>query len=163
MAASIYFVVADAKAQTSTIEFFFDDATALAVLSAGVGAVGALINPLVTGGLRAAGFRVEVDIAGTWGPIAQLAADVQEKAEFAVRTANGFLSRLNLPTFDEAFFVTSSAQVDQTDPDVVAFMDFLEDGITAGGGALEPTDYREDDLADVERATENWGKRRAAR
>lgn len=163
MAVSIYFVIQDAKNETSTTEFFFDDATAWAVIQAGVGAIGALINPLVTGGLRAAGIRVEVDISGVWGTVAQLTSDVQEKAEFAMRTANGFLSRLNLPTFDEAFFVPNSAQVDLTDPDVVAFIDFLEDGITAGGGSLEPTDYREDDIADVVRATENWGRRRPAR
>lgn len=163
MAASIYFVVTDSDGDASTLEFFFPAATPLAVLAAGVPTIAALINPMLNGGLRRAGFRVEVDISGVWGPVAALISDVQEKAEFAMRTANGFLSRLNLPTFDEDFFVPGTANVDQSDAAVVAFIDFLEDGITVGGGALAPSDYREDDLVDVERAVENWGKRRASR
>lgn len=163
MAVSIYFTIVDADGDPSTVEFFFNDATAFAVLNAGVGAIAALVNPLVNGGLRTAGIRFEVDVSGTWGPVAALVSDVQEKAEFVMRTAGGFLSRLNLPTFDEAFFVPGTDQVDVSDTDVAAFLDFLEDGITAGGGTLAPTDYREDDIADVERAVENWGKRRNAR
>jgi len=163
MAVSIYFTIVDSDGDPSTVEFFFNDATAFAVLNAGVSAIGALINPMVTGGLRTAGIRFEVDISGTWGPVAQLVADVQEKAEFAMRTVGGFLSRLNLPTFDEAFFVPGTGTVDVSDDDVAAFIDFLEDGITVGGGSLAPTDYREDGIATVEKATENWGKRRNTR
>lgn len=160
MAASIYFVVEDSDGDKSTVEFFFAEATPLAVLSAGVSAVAALVNPLVLGGLSAAGFRVEVDVSGTWGVVGSVLADIQEKAEFAMRTANGFLSRLNLPTFDESLFVTGQDEVDLADPDVAAFVAFLETGITAGGGTLAPTDYREDQIAFVQTATENWGKRR---
>lgn len=163
MAASIYFTISDSDGDVSTVEFFFDDATAFAVLQAGVSAVAALINPMLTGGLRTAGIRFEVDISGAWGPVAQLVSDVQEKAEFAMRTVGGFLSRLNLPTFDEAFFVPGTGTVDTSDPDVQAFVDFLETGITAGGGSLAPTDYREDGILTVERAVENWGRRRNTR
>lgn len=163
MAASIYFVVADSDGDTSTIEVFFDAATPIAVLAAGVPALAALFNPVLNGGLRRAGFRIEVDVSGTWGPVAALISDVQEKAEFAMRTAGSFLSRLNLPTFDENFFIPGTGNVDLADAAIVAIVDFLEDGITAGGGSLEPTDYREDDFVTVERAVENWGKRRNAR
>lgn len=163
MAASIYFVVTDSDGDPSTLEFFFPAATPVAVLVAGVPALAALINPLVNGGLRKAGFRVEVDVSGVWGPVAALISDVQEKAEFFIRTAIGIPSRLNLPTFDENFFVPGTKNVDLADAAVVAFIDFLEDGITAGGGSLEPTDYREADFETVEKATENWGKRRNTR
>lgn len=163
MAASFYFTIVDSDGDASTLEFFFPAATAFAVLSAGITAVSALINPLVTGGLRNAGIRIEVDLTATFGSIAQLNSDVQEKAEFAMRTVGNILSRLNLPTFDEAFFNPGTAQVDLSDPDVAAFVDFLETGITAGGGTLAPSDYREDPISAVEKATENWGKRRRTR
>lgn len=163
MAVSFYYTIVDSDGDPSTVEIFFNDSTAFAVLNAGITAVAGLINPMVTGGLRTAGIRFEVDLSGSWGPVAQLIADVQEKAEFSMRTVGGFLSRLNLPTFDESFFVPGTAQVDLSDDDVAAFVDFLEDGITVGGGLLAPTDYREDGIILVEKATENWGKRRNAR
>lgn len=162
MAVALYFNIQDSDGDKSTVEIWFPEATALAVLVAGVPAVAALINPLVNGGLLSAGFKVEVDVSGTWGPIAALISDVQEKAEFAMRTVNGFLTRLNLPTFDEDFFTVGTGQVDTTDAAVIAFIDFLEDGITVGGGLLAPSSPRgsTEDVVDVERAVENWGKRR---
>jgi hypothetical protein len=162
MAAAIYFTIQDSDGDKSILEFWFPTATTAAVLTAGVTAIAALVNPLVNGGLVNAGFKVEVDVSVTWGPIAALISDVQEKAEFSVRTINGFLSRINLPTFDENFFTVGTGQVDLADPDVAAFIDFLEDGITAGGGSLEPSSSRgaTEDFATVERAVENWGRRR---
>lgn len=159
MAIFFFFTIVDAKNQSSTVEIPFPDSTPLVGLSAGVQAIAALINPLVTGGLRSAGVKIEVDVP-TFGPVAQLLSDVQEKAEFGMRTLNGFLKILNLPTFDETFFVTNSDQVNRTDPAVIAWVDFLEDGITAGGTLFQPSDQRSEDLVLVESAVENWGRRR---
>jgi hypothetical protein len=159
MAVSLFFTITDAKGDPSTVDFPFPDATPVAVLAAAVPAVAALLQPLITGGLKTAGFKVEVDVP-LFGPVATLASDVQEKAEFAVRTVNGFLKRLNLPTFDEAFFVPNTKEVDRTDPDIQAFVDFLEDGITVSATLIQPTDDRGEDLVTVERARENWGRRR---
>jgi hypothetical protein len=162
MAVAIYFTVQDSDGDKSTFEFWFPETTPFGALAAGVPAIAALVNPLVNGGLVTAGFKVEIDISVSWGPIAALISDVQEKAEFSMRTVNGFLTRLNLPTFDENFFVVGTGDVDVADPDVAAFIDFLEDGITVGGELLEPSSPRgsTEDVATVERAVENWGKRR---
>lgn len=163
MAVFLFYTVTDQKqpkAGTSTIRIPFPDATPLAVLSAGVSAVAALINPLVTGGLKSAGFAVEVDVSGTWGPTATLNSDIQEKMEWGMRAANGFLKRLNLPTIDEDMFVAGSEIGDITDTAMQAFRDFLEDGITVGGGLLAPSDVHGSDIVTVETYRENWGKRR---
>lgn len=159
MAIFFFFDIKDAKGKSSTVRIPFPDATPAAVFSTGVQAVGALINPLVTGGLASAGVAVEVAI-GTWGPTAQLNSDVQEKMEFASRAANGFLKRLNLPTIDEAMFVPGTDTGDVTNADLAAFRDFLEDGITVGGTLIAPTDIHGSDLVTVETIKENWGKRR---
>lgn len=159
MAVSLFFNIVDAKNESSTVEIEFPSATPVAILAAAVPAVAVLINPLVQGGLKSAGFKVEVDVP-TWGIGALLVSDVQEKAEFAFRGINGFLKRLNLPTFDEAFFVPQSKNVDLADPDVAAFTDFMTDGITVSATLIQPTDVRGDDLTTLEKAVENWGKRR---
>lgn len=160
MAFFVFFTIQDSDGDTSTIEIPINDATPLAALSAFTGAVATLLNPLLMGGLRKAGVRLEFDVSGVFGPVALLASDVQEKATFAMRTVGNFPTRLSLPTFDEAFFVPGQDEVDLTDPDIQAWIDFLEDGITAGGSLVQPTDYREADIVTVVSAYEDWGKRR---
>lgn len=157
----LFFTLQDGDGDKSTIEIPIPDATPLAAATALVPAAAALINPLVNGGLVSAGFTVTVDVPA-FGPVAALISDVQEKAEFVFRTAGNFVKRLNLPTFVETFFTGggSGKEVDTTDPDVAAFVDFITDGVTVAATLVQPTDYRGDDIATLEAARQNWGKRR---
>lgn len=156
---SFFFNVTDGKNQTSTIEIPFPTATPVSVFVAGVDAVGQLIHPLVTGGLKSAGVKVTIDVP-TWGTAAALDSDVQEKMEFGIRASNGFLKRLNLPTIDEDMFIPGSTEGDTSEAALLAFNDFLEDGITVGGTLIQPSDSHGSDLDQVEYRTENWGRRR---
>ncbi len=160
MAAGVYFTIADSDGDTSTFTIWFPSATPAAVLIAAVPVIAQMINPLLNGGLKSAGVTFEVNVAGVFGPVAALIADVQEKGEFVMRTVGGFISRLNLPTFDENFFVPGTGIMDESETEVAVFLDFLEDGITVSGTLIQPTDYREDDIQFVEKAVENWGRRR---
>lgn len=163
MTAFVYFNIVDDKGDTSTVEIPFPTATALTDLPLLVTAFGALIDPLVSGGLRDAGVRFSVAVPGFSGVAGSL-SDVQEKGEFVLRTAGNFLKRLNLPTFIETLILPTSKQIDVSDTDVAAFVTALEDGINlsgaGGSGVVQPCDYRGDDLATLESALENWGKRR---
>jgi hypothetical protein len=158
---SFFFNVQDGKTppQTSTIEIPFPNTTPVSVFVAGVDAIGQLIHPLVTGGLKSAGVKITIDVP-TWGPTAINTADVQEKMEFGVRASNGFLKRLNIPTIDESMFIPGSTEGDTSEAALLAFNDFLEDGITVGGTLIQPSDSHGSDLLQVEYRTENWGKRR---
>lgn len=159
IAGELFFVVSDAKGDVSRVAIPVEAGDAINWTNAAA-AVAALINPLVTGGLRQAGVSIYFDLSGTWGTVAALASDVQEKAEFALRSIDGFIKRINLPTFDEAFFTAGTGLVDLTDTAVQAWVTFLEDGITVGGVDIEPEDSRGFDLESLEYAAENWGKRR---
>lgn len=159
MAIFFFYNIADAKGDVSTVRIPFPNATPTTVLVAGVAAVGALIQNLVTGGLRSAGVAFEVDVPA-WGPTAMLDSDVQEKMEFNVRAASGFPKRINIPTIDETMFVAGTGVADATNADIQAFKDFLEDGITVSATLLAPTDIHGSDLVTVESMVENWGKRR---
>lgn len=160
MPITLFYTITDGDDQ-STIEIPVPDGTPLAAVTALVPAAAALINPLINGGLLKAGFTVTVDVP-TFGPVAALIADVQEKAEFVFRTAGGFVKRLNLPTFIETLFTGggSGKEVDTTDPDVAAFIDFMTDGITVAASLVQPTDVRGDDIETLSAARQNWGKRR---
>lgn len=161
MAVFLFYTVQDGKGQKSTTRIPFDDATDLLENATAVAtAFAGVINPLLNGGLASAGVTAEIDLSAGWGPTALLVSDVQEKAEFAWRTVGGFIKRMNLPTFIEDFFNVGASTVDLSDPDVVAFVNAMEDGLTVGGTLYQPTDDREEDLVSLEYATENWGKRR---
>lgn len=158
----LYYTIQDSDGDTSVVEIPIPTTTAVANLIGAVTAMAGLINPLTNGGLVAAGVRLEVDLSGTWGPVAALIADVQEKGEFAFRGENGFLKRLNIPAFLETLFTGagSTKQIDLGDTDVAAFVTAMEDGFVVGGATIQPVDVRGDDLETLEYAVENWGKRR---
>jgi|SRR5215207_391721 len=159
MPITIFYNLIDAKNQVSRVEIDVPTATATANVITLIPLVAELIQPLVAGGLQSAGFTVEVDVSAGFGPIASLAADVQEKAEFVFNVAGGFIKRLNIPTILESVFNPGTAEVDIADPDVAAFVDFMTDGITSGA-LIAPVDSRNADITTLKVARENWGKRR---
>lgn len=121
-----------------------------------------LVEPLVNGALRDA--RLSVPVPFT--PFAATASisDVQEKARFALRTANGFLKSISLPSVVESIFSPGTKNVDTTDTDVAAFVAALVDGIdltgVGGSGTVQPCDVRGEDLTELESAVEAWGRSR---
>lgn len=157
----IYYTVADEQGALATIDIEFPVDTPLDDLPLLLQAFSDLIEPLVYGGLQQAGFLVPVDI--TW-PAASVNSDIQEKAEFTFTTELGNTKTLNLPTILEGYFRTGSKYIDQTDPDIAAFVTAIEDGIdlsgAGGSGTVQPCDQRGEDIVFLDKALENWGKRR---
>ncbi len=123
--------------------------------------VGLLVNevdPLVLGGVVAAGVTISADIAGhgAIGPT----SDVQEKGEFAFRTVNNFLFRTSLSAFDEAFVLDASQVIDTGDVDVTDFVEALTDGLVVPSTAtVIPVDSRGEDLVTLESALERFRRR----
>lgn len=163
MAINVYVKIRDAKGDTSTVTIPIPTSTSLADAALFAAAIADLIDPLVSGGIVGAGFSVGVDLT-TVTTVPAAISDVQEKAMFVFRTINGFLKRLHLPTFEEGKFVPNSVNVDQSDPDVAAFITAMTEGIdltSAGGsGVVAPVDTRGEDLELLETAIEAWGRAR---
>src|SRR6185369_9039520 len=139
-AVDIFFEIQDVDGDKSTITIPFPSTISLTNLSALVTGVSALVNPLINGGLLAAGARITFDLSGTWGPTAALLSDVQEQAQFLFRTVGNYPKLLNLPTFIETLFTNGGADktVDLTDTDVAAFVDMMESGIVVSGTTYQP-------------------------
>jgi len=160
MAIFAYFNIIDSKGDVSRVEIPFPSGTVLGAVVDAMDDIADLIQAMVAGGLQSAGISFEVDVSATWGAVAGLAADVQEKAEFVFNTAGGYLKRLNIPTVLESIFNPGSAEVDLGNSSVEAFIDFMEDGIVSGAETITPSDYRGADVLTLRSAKENWGKRR---
>jgi hypothetical protein len=163
MPVSVYYTIVDDKGDKSTVEVPLPDATALTDVEIFVEQMGLLIDPLVQGGIVGAGFRVEASVA-SFTNVASTIADVQEKGRFLFRTAGNWLKSLSLPTFSDLLINPGSNTVDETDTDVAAFITAMEDGIdlsgAGGSGVIQPSDYRGDDIATLEKAVEAWGNAR---
>jgi hypothetical protein len=160
MALNAYFVISDAKGDKSTVTIPFAAIADWTEIPELIGDLGALIEPLINGGIVAMGINLEID-TGALNAIPNAIADVQEKARFVFAGENGFLKSLHIPTFLETLFTPNSADVDLTDTDVAAFVTAMEDGVTLSTLAVhEPSDSRGDDLVSLVTATEAWGKSR---
>lgn len=162
----VFYTVQDADGDKSTITIPVPSATPLLDLPLFVQQMEPLLDALTNGGLVSAGFTVEVDLSAAWPAAAAVIADVQEKAQFAFRTLGGFVKRISIPTILESVFGGGGAsdQVDTTNPDVMAFVAAMENGIDltgiGGSGTVQPCDSRDDDLVSMEYAVEAWGKKR---
>jgi len=161
MAVFLFYTITDGDDST-TIDIPFPNSFNLANGLAVVTAFAGVLNPLLNGGLEKAGIRAEFDLSGTWGITPALIADVQEQAQFLFRTVGNFPKILNLPTFIETLFTGGGADktVDMADPDVVAFVNAMEDGLTVSGTLYQPSDYRGTDLVSTESAVQHWGRNR---
>ncbi len=160
MALNAYFVIVDAKGDKSTITIPFASIADWTEIPELIGDLGALIEPLINGGIVTMGINLEI-ATGALNAIPAAISDVQEKARFVFAGEHGFLKSLHIPTFLETLFNPGSADVDLTDADVAAFVTAMEDGVTLSTLAVhEPSDSRGDDLETLVTATEAWGKNR---
>ena len=157
-----YFVLEDNKGDKSkmTIPAILDD---LGDIQVAIEEMGALIDALVIGGFVSAGVTIVGDVSGL-NTAAAATSDVQEGARFVFATDDPYLKSVRLPTFDEAFIISGSKNVDTTDADVAAFVTMMTTGMSlvgAGGtGSVAPTDYCFVDLTTLKSAKEDWGRNR---
>ena len=165
MAITIFYTISDGSipAHVSKMEFPLHASTSFDNAVAAVEAIWNLVNPLTSGRLVSAGFSVEADIAGFTNPVAQVLADIQERAHFVFRTVNGFLKRFGVPEVAESIFGSGGAAdtVDTANPDVAAFVAAMETGVNIlPAGLVTVTDRRGENLEVLESAVEAWGKTR---
>lgn len=153
-----WYGISDAKGAISTVTIPIPSGTAVGDLVGFVQGMAALLEPLCTGTLRAAGVTIPVPFT-PWD-VALSTSDVQEKARFGFRTVNNFLKRLSIPTFLESLFSPGTKEVNQADTDVAALITAMESGITINAHVIAPVDEREEDLTDLETAVEEWGRSR---
>jgi hypothetical protein len=169
MAFYILYTIEDRDGKDSNTEIKIPDSALLSNAAIFAAEMAQLIDPLIRGVIRRIGIAFLIDMAGVTGikTAALAGADVEEGAKFGFRTAANFFTGLRLPTFDEAFIIDGTDQVDTEDPDVAAFVTAMVSGIDlsgAGGtGTISPTTNREEDLVALTYAQESFTSSRKAR
>lgn len=111
----------------------------------------------IGGGITGVNLSLDVDLSAlvqTGKPT--LLSDVEETAEFILRTAGNRRAFVAIPTYDENKTVAASDELDRTDADVLAFINLLEDGITVNAANVSPCDIGDDDVVEVVTALERF-------
>lgn len=159
MAISIAFTISDAKGDQSTFSIPIPNATDPTDMIEFAQEAAQLLEPLINGTLRDVHIVMPVNFT-PWSVPSAL-SDLQEKARFVFRTVGGFVKHLSLPAVVESIFSPGSKNVDLSNPDVAAFVTAMTDGITlTSTNTVEPVDVRNEDITELEAATEAWGKAR---
>lgn len=164
MGVQAYFVIEDAKGESSTVVLDLPPATTAVNAGAFRAAAQAVIGDMINGRMTDAGIRLNV--ANPLGAVnAAIGADIQEKAYFAFESVGGFLKSLTIPTILEDLFIDGSKFLDESDADVGAFLTMMIDGIDVSGfggtGTVQPSTLHGEDLTLLRVAREAWGKYRA--
>ncbi|NIT56286.1 MAG: hypothetical protein GWN00_08640 [Aliifodinibius sp.] len=151
LAISIRYEFLDESGKTSFTKIRVPNGFSLANYTEFAQAMGQIISDMKVGVLTRAGVCVGLDLSGsTIKAVADIFSDVLQKARVHFASAlQGFSGKMLLPAFDELNVVAGSDEIDQTDPDVAAFITAMENGIAVTLGTIAPTDDRENDLTSV--------------
>lgn len=157
----LVYSIKDAKGATSTTQLNFPVNVDIAVLQTFAQTTATMINSLIKGKIIDAGIGLAVDLSGaTIRATPDPNSDVEEGARFNWRSLIGAPTNFRLPTFDEAFMLAGTQQVDTADTDVAAFIARILEGQTVVATNVSPSDDRGSDITALETARESFGKSR---
>jgi len=149
--------IVDAKGRTSPSRLFVPTGLTLAQYQTFATAYADAMALVSGGGIRGVSLSLDVDLSGlTQTGKPTLLADVEETAEFILRTAGGLRAFAAIPTYDENHTAAASDVLDVGDVDVAAFIALLEDGITPVVTLVQPCDIGDDDITQVLSALERF-------
>lgn len=149
--------IRDEKQSLATLSICFPGATTLAAAETFANTWLVSLKALILGEIVSA--RVYADIAipvaAQGGP--EDGADVEEGGLFIFRDANGFQSRVRVPTFKETLIQGGSRLIETGDPDVTTFVN----QVIAGLAGTNPSTSHGDDITALYSAKEQFVKSRS--
>lgn len=159
----VVYTVMDDTGKKSTMRIPFPASTDLGVLQEFAWSTAELIDPLIKGQIVDIGISAGVEFGSASLKSAPIAgADVEEGGYFGFRSVAGFSSGFTVPTFDEAFVLPASDNIDETDTDVDAFVQRILSGQTVLLTNVSPSDSRGSDIEALETAKESFRSTRRA-
>ena len=162
---SVYVVysVRDETNKISTFRIPFPTDSNLGQLQTFAWSTAELIDPLIRGQIVDIGISLGVEFGSADIKAAPISgSDVEEGAYFGFESAAGFATGFTLPTFDEAFVVEASDNVDLSDSDVDDFVHRILQGKTDLLVNVSPSDSRGSDITAINVARESFRKTRRA-
>lgn len=150
--------IQDAKGAVSTVGINFPNAVDIGQVASFALDTGLMIDGLIKGKIISAQVALVIDMSQQAGlktaPDAD--SDVEEGARFSWLTAAQSITGFRLPTFDEAFLIPGTREVDLADATVDTFHDRIIAGKTTGIVNASPSDERGEDITILNAAQESF-------
>lgn len=160
LAVSCRFEFVDGKGKTSFTKVRVPNGFAIADYRTFAQSMGQFLANVSNAKLTRASICVGLDLSSATIKVAVSGfADIAQKAYFGFTSAvSGLFARLKIPAISETIVAPGSDQIDQSNPDVAAFITAYETGIVTTGGTIQPSDDRENDIVGVNFARELFRK-----
>lgn len=150
--------IRDASGTIGSTKAFVNNSHSLAQYNELAPLLAEAVDGFIGGVIENAKLTVPVNISALTPP-ASVNADVQELGQFAFRTAEGRINKVNIPCWAETLTVTGGDDIDLADPAVAAFTAAMLNGIAVTGGTIIPCDIGEGDLTTTAYARERFRSR----
>lgn len=149
-AVSINIVTIDEKGKSATTRFHVPTGFSNAVYAGFAQSAAQLVANLQNGSITEVGVSVPLDVS-LLVSVAQSLADVAEKALFSLKsTVVGLFSKVFLPTWNSAYTMDGSDALDESEPDVAAFLSILDNGLELPSTeVITIEDLRGNEIAEV--------------
>lgn len=158
---SLFYTIRDEKNQPSTTQIKFPTTVDIAILKEFARSTGTLIDAVITGRIEEVSIGIGVeDLPTTWKAAPLANSDVEEGGRFSFLTGIGSKTGFRLPTFDEAYILPGTKQIDVADAAVDALVDRIIAGQTVGIINVSPSDDRGEDITALFSARESFGEDR---
>lgn len=164
LAPKVIITVRDNKGKISTTEVKIPTGLTLANMIEFAQDLITLFDAITSGVIIGVSIGISVDTSGLGlTAVAGSTADVEEKGVFQFVTSGGFYTTVNVPCIADSDVVSGSDAIDQSDPDIAAFIAAMTGGLTLTDlSVVQPCDSREDDIVSLAFARERFvssGKR----
>lgn len=146
--------VQDQAGKTSTVTEFVASGLTIAQIEEGAQLHAPKIGNIIGGIISRMEFCVALDISGLTGNTPAGTSDVEEVGEFVFVTAQGRDVVVNVPAINTTTSPAGSNDLDQTDPNISAFIDQMVTGVDGGSGVFGASDVDGNDLTAVKFARE---------
>lgn len=156
MGFAVLYTIRDGKNASSTMELNLPSAVSLAGAIEFAQDFAGLIDAVITGAISRIGLAFIVDLPGGLTAVPAATSDVEEGAKFQFATDGGFYTGFRVPTFDETFISAGSRDVNTAAGAVASLIAATTAGLTTAAGVVEPSDKREDDIAALTFAREQF-------
>lgn len=153
----VVYTIMDETNKKSTMRIAFPSSTDIGVLQQFAWSTAELIDPFIKGQIVDIGLSASVEFGSANVKLAPiLGSDVEDGAYFGWGSVGGFNTGFTVPTYDEAFTIAASDNVNLVDADVAAFVARVIAGQTVGLVNVSPSDSRGADILAVETARETF-------
>lgn len=139
----------DLGQKNATSEIFLPQTFSLVQYGLFAVAMAEIINDFVKGQIVSATLSIGLDVSALTGNTNETDSDVQEVGGFEFLAEDGFVTKVNLPTFPTSLTVAGTEQIDIADTDVDAFVEAMLTGIAVTGGTIQPSDVGELDIEEL--------------